>query len=204
MNNPVWIIDDDKAIRWVLEKALGRSGIGFDSFSSADDALNALYDKRRASSFPTSACRYRWPEIPVRVKADHPQLPVIIMTAHSDLDSAVAAFQGGAFEYLPKPFDVDQAVQLIERALGSNSQIEATGVEAMPVLLGQARPCRMCSAPLAAVAIPRHRADYRRIRYRQGGWPKRCTAIRCVPASPSLPEHRRHSQGFAGVRTVRP
>ncbi|WP_199104137.1 nitrogen regulation protein NR(I) [Aquitalea sp. ASV11] len=141
MNNPVWIIDDDKAIRWVLEKALGRSGIGFDSFSSADDALNALYDNTPRVIISD----IRMPgtdglNFLSRVKADHPQLPVIIMTAHSDLDSAVAAFQGGAFEYLPKPFDVDQAVQLIERALAeSNSQIEATGgVEAMPVLLGQA------------------------------------------------------------------
>ncbi|KJV27421.1 chemotaxis protein CheY [Aquitalea magnusonii] len=141
MNNPVWIIDDDKAIRWVLEKALGRSGIGFDSFSSADDALNALYDNTPRVIISdirmpgTDGLKFL-----SRVKADHPQLPVIIMTAHSDLDSAVAAFQGGAFEYLPKPFDVDQAVQLIERALAeSNSQIEATGgVEAMPVLLGQA------------------------------------------------------------------
>ncbi|WP_374554167.1 nitrogen regulation protein NR(I) [Aquitalea pelogenes] len=141
MNNPVWIIDDDKAIRWVLEKALGRSGICFDSFSSADDALNALYDNTPRVIISdirmpgTDGLKFL-----SRVKADHPQLPVIIMTAHSDLDSAVAAFQGGAFEYLPKPFDVDQAVQLIERALAeSNSQIEATGgVEAMPVLLGQA------------------------------------------------------------------
>ncbi|BBF86682.1 nitrogen regulation protein NR(I) [Aquitalea magnusonii] len=141
MNNPVWIIDDDKAIRWVLEKALGRSGIGFDSFSSADDALNALYDNTPRVIISdirmpgTDGLKFL-----SKVKADHPQLPVIIMTAHSDLDSAVAAFQGGAFEYLPKPFDVDQAVQLIERALAeSNSQIEATGgVEAMPVLLGQA------------------------------------------------------------------
>ena len=141
MNNPVWIIDDDKAIRWVLEKALGRSGISFDSFSSADDALNALYDNTPRVIISdirmpgTDGLKFL-----SRVKADHPQLPVIIMTAHSDLDSAVAAFQGGAFEYLPKPFDVDQAVQLIERALAeSNSQIEATGgVEAMPVLLGQA------------------------------------------------------------------
>ena len=141
MNNPVWIIDDDKAIRWVLEKALGRSGIGFDSFSNADDALNALYDNTPRVIISdirmpgTDGLKFL-----SKVKGEHPQLPVIIMTAHSDLDSAVAAFQGGAFEYLPKPFDVDQAVQLIERALAENNgQIETSGgVEAMPVLLGQA------------------------------------------------------------------
>lgn len=141
MTHPVWIIDDDKAIRWVLEKALSRSGISFESFSSADDALNALYD----SHPQVIISDIRMPgtdglKFLSRVKTDHPDIPVIIMTAHSDLDSAVAAFQGGAFEYLPKPFDVDQAVQLIERALAeSRTQAGAEdGLEAMPVLLGQA------------------------------------------------------------------
>ncbi|WP_293764044.1 nitrogen regulation protein NR(I) [uncultured Aquitalea sp.] len=141
MNNPVWIIDDDKAIRWVLEKALGRSGIAFDSFSSADDALNALYD--HAPRVIISDIRMPGTDglkFLAKVKEDHPQMPVIIMTAHSDLDSAVAAFQGGAFEYLPKPFDVDQAVQLIERALAESASaaLPEDGPEAMPVLLGQA------------------------------------------------------------------
>ena len=141
MTKPVWIIDDDKAIRWVLEKALTRAEIGFDSFSSADDALNALYDATPQAIISdirmpgTDGLKFL-----AKVKNEHPQLPVIIMTAHSDLDSAVSAFQGGAFEYLPKPFDIDQAVLLIERAL-AESQAQAAGPdspEAMPVLLGQA------------------------------------------------------------------
>ncbi|WP_280954941.1 nitrogen regulation protein NR(I) [Paludibacterium denitrificans] len=141
MTKPVWIIDDDKAIRWVLEKALTRSGIAFESFASADDALNAMYD--RSPQVIISDIRMPGTDglkFLSRVKVDYPQIPVIVMTAHSDLESAVAAFQGGAFEYLPKPFDVDQAVQLIERALAeSSSQIETIiGEEAMPVLLGQA------------------------------------------------------------------
>lgn len=141
MNQAVWIIDDDKAIRWVLEKALGRAGIGFDSFASADDALNALYD--RAPQVIISDIRMPGTDglkFLSKVKAEHPALPVIIMTAHSDLDSAVAAFQGGAFEYLPKPFDVDQAVLLIERALAESRPDIAVSdhQEAMPVLLGQA------------------------------------------------------------------
>nr|WP_028535598.1 nitrogen regulation protein NR(I) [Paludibacterium yongneupense] len=141
MTNPVWIIDDDKAIRWVLEKALGRSGIAFDSFASADDALNALYDATPRAIISdirmpgTDGLKFL-----SRVKAEHPQLPVIVMTAHSDLDSAVSAFQGGAFEYLPKPFDVDQAVALIERALAESVPSSDAGddADALPVLLGQA------------------------------------------------------------------
>ncbi|WP_438515507.1 nitrogen regulation protein NR(I) [Craterilacuibacter sp.] len=141
MDKPVWIIDDDKAIRWVLEKALTRVDIGFRSFTNADDALNALYD-----SVPQAIISdIRMPgtdglKFLAKLKAEHPQLPVIIMTAHSDLDSAVAAFQGGAFEYLPKPFDIDQAVQLIERALADN-RIEGGLIHPhneLPALLGQA------------------------------------------------------------------
>ncbi|WP_434633471.1 nitrogen regulation protein NR(I) [Chromobacterium sp. CV08] len=141
MAKPVWIIDDDKAIRWVLEKALSRADIGFDSFASADDALNALYDDTPQAIISdirmpgTDGLKFL-----AKVKAEHPQLPVIIMTAHSDLDSAVSAFQGGAFEYLPKPFDIDQAVLLIERALAESQAGDdgADSLEAMPVLLGQA------------------------------------------------------------------
>jgi two-component system nitrogen regulation response regulator GlnG len=137
----VWIIDDDKAIRWVLEKALARSSIAFHSFSSADDAFQALQDEVPQ----VMICDIRMPGMDglkflARVKADYPQLPVIIMTAHADLDSAVSAFQGGAFEYLPKPFDIDQAVDLIERALSESGHTSSGGSqpEALPVLLGQA------------------------------------------------------------------
>jgi two-component system nitrogen regulation response regulator GlnG len=141
MTAPVWIIDDDKAIRWVLEKALDRAGINHDSFATADDAMDAL------GNAPPRAIvsDIRMPGTDglaflARLKAAHPTLPVIVMTAHADLDSAVAAFQGGAFEYLPKPFDVDQAVQLIERALAENeSDVPViSGQDAMPALLGQA------------------------------------------------------------------
>ncbi|OWY38438.1 nitrogen regulation protein NR(I) [Xenophilus sp. AP218F] len=142
MNKPVWIIDDDKAIRWVLEKALGRVDIEFDSFQSADDALNALYDHvPRAIISDIRMPGTDGLKFLAKVKADHPQLPVIIMTAHSDLDSAVSAFQGGAFEYLPKPFDVNQAVALIERALAENQAADnaADAPPELPALLGQAQ-----------------------------------------------------------------
>ncbi|MEO8386521.1 MAG: nitrogen regulation protein NR(I) [Betaproteobacteria bacterium] len=115
---PVWIIDDDKSIRWVIEKSLSREGIVFRSFSAAQDALDAL----EVSAPQVVISDIRMPgasglEFMQQLKAKLPATPVIIMTAYSDLESAVAAFQGGAFEYLPKPFDVDHAVELIRRAL---------------------------------------------------------------------------------------
>ena len=138
---PVWIIDDDRSIRWVFEKALTRESISFKMFSSAQDALAAL-----ASAPPQVVVSdIRMPgssglDLLQQLKARHPSLPVIIMTAYSDLDSAVAAFQGGAFEYLPKPFDVDQAVALIRRAIEESLRQDdvAEVVEETPEILGQA------------------------------------------------------------------
>ena len=138
---PVWVIDDDKSIRWVFEKALTRENIEFKSFASAQDALTALN-----SSVPQVVVSdIRMPgasglDLLQRIKAEHPEVPVIVMTAYSDLESAVAAFQGGAFEYLPKPFDVNHAVELIRRAIDeSMRQTEsAEEVTATPEILGQA------------------------------------------------------------------
>ena len=138
---PVWIVDDDRSIRWVFEKALGREGIAYNSFSSAQEALDAL--RGGPPQVLVSDIRMPGPsglELLHTVKEKHPAVPVIVMTAYSDLESAVAAFQGGAYEYLPKPFDVDQAVDLIRRAL-DESQRDATTVEPLaeaPEILGQA------------------------------------------------------------------
>jgi two-component system nitrogen regulation response regulator GlnG len=138
---PVWIIDDDRSIRWVFEKALGREDISFKTFSTAQDALSAL----QSASPQVVVSDIRMPgtsglELLQTLKEKVPSLPVIIMTAYSDLESAVAAFQGGAFEYLPKPFDVDHAVELIRRALEESmrSNEEHLVPEAMPDILGQA------------------------------------------------------------------
>jgi two-component system, NtrC family, nitrogen regulation response regulator GlnG len=138
---PVWIVDDDRSIRWVIEKALSREGIAYNSFASAQEALDAL----GASSPEVLVSDIRMPgrsglELLQAVKARHPGVPVIVMTAYSDLDSAVAAFQGGAYEYLPKPFDVDQAVELIRRALGESRREnpEVAGVAETTEILGQA------------------------------------------------------------------
>ena len=115
---PIWIVDDDQSIRWVLEKALARENIPHKSFSNPNDVLNAL----EKESPQVLISDIRMPrgnglDLLQHVKASHPNLPVIIMTAYSDLDSAVSSFQGGAFEYLTKPFDVEKAVELIHRAV---------------------------------------------------------------------------------------
>ena len=139
--NPVWIIDDDRSIRWVLEKALGREGIPSKCFGSADEAL-AAFDHGQRPQVLVSDIRMPGSsglDLLRHVKANYPDLPVIIMTAYSDLDSAVAAFQGGAFEYLPKPFDVDQAVDLVRRAMTESSHHNGAPIEtsSVPEILGQ-------------------------------------------------------------------
>ena len=140
---PVWIVDDDRSIRWVLEKTLAREQIPFKSFASANEALALLDAGGEAPQVLLSDIRMPGQsglDLLQQVKARFPALPVIIMTAYSDLESAVAAFQGGAFEYLPKPFDVDQALELIRRAIDESSHQAGASeeVELTPEILGQA------------------------------------------------------------------
>ena len=116
-SNAVWVIDDDRSIRWVLEKALEKAGIEVRTFSSADGVLEALSGEEPDAIVSD----IRMPGMDgitllERIKAEYPDVPVIIMTAHSDLDSAVSAYHSGAFEYLPKPFDVTEAVDQVQRA----------------------------------------------------------------------------------------
>jgi two-component system nitrogen regulation response regulator GlnG len=113
----VWVVDDDESIRWVLEKSLAREHMKVQTFEGAAELLDALQD----SAPDVLISDIRMPGVDGltlmgRVRAAHPSLPVIIMTAHSDLDAAVAAYKGGAFEYLPKPFDVDGVADLVRRA----------------------------------------------------------------------------------------
>ncbi len=138
---PVWVIDDDKSIRWVFEKALSREQITHTTFASATEALLRLQTERPQAV----VCDIRMPgesglSFLEMMTREWPDIPVIIMTAHSDLDSAVSAFQGGAFEYLAKPFDVDQAIALIRRAMQESETLSPnheTG-SAVPEMLGQA------------------------------------------------------------------
>ncbi|WP_394559760.1 nitrogen regulation protein NR(I) [Aquipseudomonas alcaligenes] len=139
----VWIVDDDRSIRWVLEKALQQEGMTTQSFDSADGVLTRL--TRQQPDVIISDIRMPGAsglDLLARIRDMYPRLPVIIMTAHSDLDSAVASYQGGAFEYLPKPFDVDEAVSLVKRA-NQHAQ-EQQGLEApaalqrTPEIIGEA------------------------------------------------------------------
>ncbi len=138
---PIWIVDDDDSIRWVLEKALARENLVTKSFTNARDAMTAL--QHESPQVLVSDIRMHGAsglELLQVVKAKHAGLPVIIMTAFSDLDSAVAAFQGGAFEYLAKPFDLEKAVELIRRALDESlreASVEQT-ISETPEILGQA------------------------------------------------------------------
>jgi two-component system nitrogen regulation response regulator GlnG len=142
---PIWIVDDDQSIRFVLEKALLRENLPTRSFTNPKDVIAALNDANDEDGPQILVSDIRMPggsglDLLEKVKAKHPGLPVIIMTAFSDLDSAVSAFQGGAFEYLPKPFDLPKAVELIRRAV-EESQREEVSEERMaaaPEMLGQA------------------------------------------------------------------
>ena len=131
-SNKVWIIDDDRSIRWVLEKALQGANIETRVFDSGDSAMSQL--NRDTPDAIISDIRMPGTDgltLLGNLHSTHPQIPIIIMTAHSDLDSAVAAYQGGAFEYLPKPFDVDDAVAVTQRALAhAQEQKTEHGAEA--------------------------------------------------------------------------
>ncbi|MCC2638589.1 MAG: nitrogen regulation protein [Moraxellaceae bacterium] len=121
--NKVWIIDDDRSIRWVLEKALMQEGLAATTFEDGNSALDRL-SKEQPDAIISDI---RMPGIDglallTRIRNEHPDLPVIIMTAHSDLESAVSSYQGGAFEYLPKPFDVDEAIALVKRAVAHHHE----------------------------------------------------------------------------------
>jgi two-component system nitrogen regulation response regulator GlnG len=141
----IWVIDDDRSIRWVLERALKQAGMTVKTFDNADGVLEEL-----ESGQPDAIISdVRMPgtdglQLLEMIGEHHPNLPVIIMTAHSDLDSAVSAYQGGAFEYLPKPFDVDEAIELVNRAIQHSSAklqgqaTEATTQEEAPEIIGEA------------------------------------------------------------------
>jgi len=139
----VWIVDDDQSVRWVLEKALKQAGMQPRSFERAEHLLEAI-ERSRPDVLVTDV---RMPgmsglRLLSQLRRDYPDLPVIVMTAHSDLDNAVAAYHGGAFEYLPKPFDLDEVVALVTKAARQNGKAEATGnggtADGIPTLIGTA------------------------------------------------------------------
>ncbi|MCW8890073.1 MAG: nitrogen regulation protein NR(I) [Sedimenticola sp.] len=141
-NSSVWVIDDDRSIRWVLEKAFEKAGMSVRCFPSAEGVLDSLLQDQP----DVIVSDIRMPgmdglSLLERINEVYPNLPVIIMTAHSDLDSAVAAFHGGAFEYLPKPFDVDEAVEQVSRACRKSRSAALQPddeIEASPEIIGEA------------------------------------------------------------------
>ena len=137
----VWIVDDDQSVRWVLEKALKQADMETRSFERAEHLLDALGDGE-PDVLITDVRMPGMSGIALldRLQGVRPDLPVIVITAHSDLENAVAAYKGGAFEYLPKPFDIDEAVDLVHKAARLNG--DDTGPEpagsAMASMIGQA------------------------------------------------------------------
>jgi len=141
----VWVIDDDASMLWVLERALARAGFAVETFTTGDAALDAL--GRGAPDAVITDVRMPGTDglsIAERMRAEQPALPVLVMTAHSDLDTTVAAFEGGAFEYLAKPFDIDEAVELVRRACetapaadDADAQVGAGRAGEEPNLIGQ-------------------------------------------------------------------
>ncbi|MEF3194290.1 MAG: response regulator, partial [Halothiobacillaceae bacterium] len=126
----VWIVDDDPSIRWVLERALSKVGWQPRLFESGEEVLASL--RREQPGVLVSDIRMPGIDglaLMREVRERYPRLPVIIMTAHSDLDSAVNAFESGAFDYLPKPFDIDEAITLVRRAIDSRAETSGTGQE---------------------------------------------------------------------------
>jgi two-component system nitrogen regulation response regulator GlnG len=137
----VWLVDDDASIRWVLERALRNGGMAPRAFESAEPALDAL--RREAPDVLITDIRMPGQsglDLLKKIRDARPALPVIVMTAHSDLGNAVSAYEGGAFEYLPKPFDIDQAVDLVRRAarVQPGTAAEPVAVPKIPELLGRA------------------------------------------------------------------
>ncbi len=144
-SNVVWVVDDDKSIRWVLDKALQKASIICKSFANASNVLEALQNE-----IPDALITdIRMPGMDgfallKQIQHSYPDLPVIVMTAHSDLDSAVSAFHGGAFEYLPKPFDINEVVDVVHRACLQSKQrksleiLEPEQLEDPPEIIGEA------------------------------------------------------------------
>jgi two-component system nitrogen regulation response regulator GlnG len=129
--NSIWILDDDSSIRWVLERALARAGLSCTSFADAQSLYAALAEEQPKVLLTD----IRMPgddglAVLRKLNHDYPQIAVIVMTAHSDLDSAVSAFQGGAFEYLAKPFDIDEVVHTVSRALARETEHTASPADA--------------------------------------------------------------------------
>ena len=140
MNN-IWILDDDKSIRWVFEKALGKENLPFKTFSNTNEAINQFNHEK--PSVIVSDIRMPGESgltFLTKVKTKFPEIPIIIMTAYSDLDTAVSAFKSGAFEYIAKPFDIDKVIEIIQQAASESIEVKVVeeNTEISPEIIGQA------------------------------------------------------------------
>ena len=138
----VWVVDDDQSVRWVLEKALRQAEMQARSFERAEHLLDAI-EQDEPDVLITDVRMPGMSGIALleRLRLRLPELPIIVITAHSDLENAVAAYKGGAFEYLPKPFDIDEAVELVRKAARQNGiagRDETPAARDIPSLIGQA------------------------------------------------------------------
>ncbi len=138
----VWIVDDDQSVRWVLEKALKQADMQTRSFERAEHLLAAI-DEAEPDVLITDVRMPGMSGIALleRLRNTRPDLPIIVITAHSDLENAVAAYKGGAFEYLPKPFDIDEAVELVRKAARANGKGGDDSIDkpdAIASMIGQA------------------------------------------------------------------
>ena len=133
-HNSVWILDDDRSIRWVLEKSLTKTGLSTETFENGDQLLNRLaYELPDAIISDIRMPGINGLDLLSTIQEKHPYLPVIIMTAHSDLESAVSSYSRGAFEYLPKPFDIEEAVAVTKRALEHAREQNSEKVASAPI-----------------------------------------------------------------------
>ena len=142
MTENVWIIDDDQSIRWVLDRALSKAGIPISAFNTADQAMHHLHAENPLAILTDIRMDgMSGLEFLEKVNESHPNVPIIVMTAHSDLDTTVNSFEKGAFEYLAKPFDVDEVVSVVRRAIvhaNENQEKQLTSSEPTPEIIGKA------------------------------------------------------------------
>ena len=142
MTGNVWVIDDDQSIRWVLDRALSKAGIPISVFNTADQAMHHLHIESPLAILTDIRMQgMSGLEFLEQVRESHPNVPIIVMTAHSDLDTTVSSFEKGAFEYLAKPFDVDEVVGVVRRAVahaGENREQRPVNTEPTPEIIGKA------------------------------------------------------------------
>ena len=142
MTGNVWVIDDDQSIRWVLDRALSKAGIPISVFNTADQAMHHLHIESPLAILTDIRMQgMSGLEFLEQVRESHPNVPIIVMTAHSDLDTTVSSFEKGAFEYLAKPFDVDEVVGVVRRAVahaGENREQQPVSIEPTPEIIGKA------------------------------------------------------------------